>query len=102
AVATMASHAVSLHDALPIFPPGVINLLTGDDADLGDALVDHPRTRFITFTGSVATGLRIHERAAKVQPGQFWLKRVFLEMGGKEERKSTRLNSSHVKSSYAV
>ncbi len=66
------------------FPPGVINLLTGDDADLGDALVDHPRTRFINFTGSVATGVRIHERAAKVQPGQAWLKRVFLEMGGKD------------------
>lgn len=66
------------------FPPGVINLLTGDDADLGDALVDHPRTRFVNFTGSVATGLRIHERAAKVQPGQKWLKRVFLEMGGKD------------------
>ncbi len=66
------------------FPPGVINLLTGDDADLGDALVDHPRTRFINFTGSVGTGIRIYERAAKVQPGQFWLKRVFLEMGGKD------------------
>lgn len=66
------------------FPPGVINLLTGADADLGDALVDHARTRFINFTGSVATGLRIHERAAKHQPGQRWLKRVFLEMGGKD------------------
>lgn len=66
------------------FPPGVINLLTGDDAVLGDALVDHPRTRFINFTGSVGTGIRIYERAAKVQPGQFWLKRVFLEMGGKD------------------
>lgn len=66
------------------FPPGVINLLTGDDADLGDALVDDARTRFINFTGSVATGIRIHERAAKVQPGQAWLKRVFLEMGGKD------------------
>ncbi len=66
------------------FPPGVINLLTGDDAVLGDALVDHPRTRFINFTGSVATGTRIHERAAKVQPGQSWLKRTFLEMGGKD------------------
>ncbi len=66
------------------FPPGVINLLTGEDADLGDALVDHPRTRFINFTGSVATGLRIHERAAKVQPGQTFLKRVFAEMGGKD------------------
>lgn len=66
------------------FPAGVINLLTGDDAVLGDALVDHPRTRFINFTGSVATGVRIYERAAKVQPGQGWLKRTFLEMGGKD------------------
>jgi len=66
------------------FPPGVINLLTGEDADLGDALVDHPRTRFINFTGSVATGLRINERAAKVHPGQNWIKRVFTEMGGKD------------------
>jgi len=66
------------------FPPGVINLLTGDDADLGDALVDHPHTRFINFTGSVATGMRINERAARVQPGQNWLKRVFTEMGGKD------------------
>ncbi|HEX7039654.1 MAG TPA: L-glutamate gamma-semialdehyde dehydrogenase [Trueperaceae bacterium] len=66
------------------FPPGVINLLTGADADLGDALVDHPRTRFVNFTGSVATGLRINERAARLQPGQRWVKRVFLEMGGKD------------------
>jgi 1-pyrroline-5-carboxylate dehydrogenase len=66
------------------FPPGVINLLTGADADLGDALVDHPRTRFINFTGSVGTGLRINERAAKHQPGQRWVKRVYLEMGGKD------------------
>src|SRR5690606_7488188 len=66
------------------FPPGVINLLTGDDADLGDALVDHSRTRFINFTGSVPTGLRINERAAKNQPGQKWIKRVYLEMGGKD------------------
>lgn len=66
------------------FPPGVINLLTGADADLGDRLVDHPRTRFINFTGSLATGLRINERAAKVQPGQKWIKRAFLELGGKD------------------
>src|SRR5690606_30227055 len=66
------------------FPPGVINLLTGADADLGDALVDNPRTRFVNFTGSVATGLRINERAAKVHPGQRWIKRAYLEMGGKD------------------
>lgn len=66
------------------FPPGVLNLLTGDDADLGDALVDHPRTRFINFTGSLNTGMRINERAAKVQPGQKWLKKVYCELGGKD------------------
>lgn len=66
------------------FPSGVFNLLTGADADIGDALVDHARTRFINFTGSLATGLRIHERAAKVQPGQKWLKKVFAELGGKD------------------
>lgn len=66
------------------FPPGVVNLLTGRDEDLGDALVDHPAIRFVNFTGSVATGLRIHERAAKVHPGQHFLKKTFLEMGGKD------------------
>ncbi len=66
------------------FPPGVINLLTGEDADIGDLLVDHPRVRFINFTGSLATGLRIHERAAKLQPGQKWLKKVYAELGGKD------------------
>ncbi|MEX2535751.1 MAG: L-glutamate gamma-semialdehyde dehydrogenase [Trueperaceae bacterium] len=66
------------------FPPGVINLLTGDDADLGDQLVDHASTRFINFTGSLGTGLRIHERAIKMQPGQRYIKKVFAEMGGKD------------------
>ena len=66
------------------FPPGVINLVTGADADIGDLLVDHSRTRFINFTGSLETGLRIHERAAKLQPGQKWLKKVYTELGGKD------------------
>ena len=66
------------------FPPGVINLLTGEDSDIGDPLVDHPRVRFINFTGSLATGTRINERAAKVHEGQRWLKKVFVEMGGKD------------------
>jgi 1-pyrroline-5-carboxylate dehydrogenase len=65
-------------------PGGVVNLLTGSDADLGDALVDHPGTRFINFTGSVATGSRINQRAATVQPGQRFVKRTMLEMGGKD------------------
>lgn len=66
------------------FPPGVFNLLTGEDKDIGDALVDHPKTRFINFTGSLATGLRIYERAAVVHKNQRWLKKVFAELGGKD------------------
>lgn len=65
-------------------PDGVVTLVTGDDAEIGDYLVDHARTRFINFTGSMNVGMRINERAAKVQPGQRWLKRAFLEMGGKD------------------
>ena len=64
-------------------PPGVMNFVTGPGGPIGDALVDHPRTRFIAFTGSKEVGIRIFERAAKVQPGQIWLKRTTLEMGGK-------------------
>lgn len=65
-------------------PPGVINFLPAAGGDLGDYLVDHPRGRFINFTGSKEVGLRIGARAAQVQPGQPWLKRAFLEMGGKD------------------
>jgi 1-pyrroline-5-carboxylate dehydrogenase len=65
-------------------PPGVVNYVPGDDAVLGDYLVDHPKVRFIGFTGSKQVGLRIQERAAVRQPGQNWLKRAILEMGGKD------------------
>jgi len=66
------------------FPPGVINYLPGAGSEIGDALVDHPRTRFVNFTGSKEVGLRIAERSAKVQTGQLWLKRTYMEMGGKD------------------
>ncbi len=65
-------------------PDGVCNYLTGPGALAGETLVDHPQTRFIAFTGSREVGVRIHERAAKLQPGQHWLKRTILEMGGKD------------------
>ncbi|MGQ0815098.1 MAG: L-glutamate gamma-semialdehyde dehydrogenase [Gemmatimonadota bacterium] len=65
-------------------PPGVLNFLPGPGGAMGDALVDHPKTRFIAFTGSKEIGIRINERAAKVHPGQVWLKRTILEMGGKD------------------
>ncbi len=65
-------------------PPGVLNFCPGPGAEVGDRLVDHPQTRFIAFTGSRDVGLRIFERAARVHPGQRWLKRTVLEMGGKD------------------
>ncbi len=66
-------------------PSGVLNYVTGaDGAVVGGRLVEHPQTRFISFTGSKAVGVGIYEKAAKVQPGQKWLKRMILEMGGKD------------------
>jgi 1-pyrroline-5-carboxylate dehydrogenase len=64
-------------------PPGVVNLCQGGPA-VGRAIVEDPKTRYIAFTGSKAVGLEIHERAAKTQKGQIWIKRTVLEMGGKD------------------
>jgi 1-pyrroline-5-carboxylate dehydrogenase len=66
------------------FPPHSFTLLTGSGAAVGDVLVQHPKTRYISFTGSRDVGLRINELAAKPQPGQIWIKRVIAEMGGKD------------------
>ncbi len=65
-------------------PDGVVNFCPGSGAAFGNAIVEHPRTRFIAFTGSKAVGLEIHERAARTMPGQIWIKRTILEMGGKD------------------
>lgn len=65
-------------------PVGVVNFLTGHGRPAADYLVGHPMTRFICFTGSKAVGLYIVEQAAKTRPGQKWVKRVILEMGGKD------------------
>lgn len=65
-------------------PSGVVNFIPGSGSEIGDYLVDHPSTRFVSFTGSREVGTRIFERAAKVQDGQIWLKRVIAEMGGKD------------------
>src|SRR5689334_23927079 len=65
-------------------PPGVVNFMTGSGAEVGDVVVDHPKTRYVAFTGSMEVGLRINERAAKVHEGQIWIKRVVAEMGGKD------------------
>ena len=65
-------------------PAGVLNFVSGPGGAVGDTLVMHPKTRFVSFTGSKEVGIHINESAAKVQPGQIWLKRVVAEMGGKD------------------
>ncbi len=66
------------------FPKGVVNLLFGEGEKVGAYLVEHPRTRFINFTGSLEVGLWIHQAASRLAPGQRFLKRAFLELGGKD------------------
>lgn len=66
------------------FPRHCLQFLTGSGSAIGDILVEHPKTRFISFTGSKEVGLRINELAARPQPGQIWIKRVVAEMGGKD------------------
>jgi 1-pyrroline-5-carboxylate dehydrogenase len=65
-------------------PPGVVNFIPGDGPEIGEFMVKHPKTRFISFTGSKAVGLTINEEAAKRRDGQIWIKRVIAEMGGKD------------------
>ncbi len=65
-------------------PEGVLNYLPGYGSEVGDYLVEDARTRFISFTGSMNTGLRINERAARQIENQRWVKRVIAEMGGKD------------------
>ncbi len=59
------------------FPPGVINVVTGFGAEVGEALVGHPKVAKVAFTGSDSTGKLIYQLAAKD------LKRVTMELGGK-------------------
>ena len=58
-------------------PPGVVNLVTGAGAEVGDAIVDSTDVAVVSFTGSSVTGKHIAERAARR------LKRLSLELGGK-------------------
>jgi len=65
-------------------PEGVVNFCPGAGASFGDAVVAHPKTRYIAFTGSREVGLRINKVAADKPEGQLWIKRTVLEMGGKD------------------
>jgi 1-pyrroline-5-carboxylate dehydrogenase len=66
------------------FPPESFSMCVGSGAEVGDVLVQHRKTRFVSFTGSRDVGLRINKLAAKPQKGQIWIKRVVAEMGGKD------------------
>ncbi|SFF24474.1 aldehyde dehydrogenase family protein [Blastococcus tunisiensis] len=61
-----------------IFPPGVVNIVTGTGIVAGAALVRHPRVKRLTFIGSVPTGRAIQRQAAESA-----VKHVSLELGGK-------------------
>jgi len=63
--------------AADVFPPGVLNVVTGQGESAGAALVEHPLVRMVSLTGDVATGKLI---AANAAPS---LTRVHLELGGK-------------------
>ncbi len=80
---TIAARFFTLLEEIGL-PDGVVNLCQGAGPGFGSAIVEHPKTRFVAFTGSKAVGLEIHERAAKTQAGQIFIKRTILEMGGKD------------------
>ncbi|MGI8466911.1 MAG: L-glutamate gamma-semialdehyde dehydrogenase [Pyrinomonadaceae bacterium] len=65
-------------------PKGVVNFVVGSGTAVGEFLVQSPKIRFISFTGSKKVGLHIYEEAAKTPKGQRWMKRVVAEMGGKD------------------
>jgi acyl-CoA reductase-like NAD-dependent aldehyde dehydrogenase len=75
---TSLSILALVDDLIDIFPPGVVNVVTGTGQDVGDALVADPRVRRIAFIGGSETGRAIQRRAAEVA-----VKTVTLELGGK-------------------
>ena len=80
---TIAAKFVELLEEVGM-PEGVVNFCPGAGASFGDAIVAHPKTRYIAFTGSREVGLHINKAAATQAPGQLWIKRTILEMGGKD------------------
>lgn len=64
-------------------PEGVVNLLTGSGADIGEYLARKAEVQVIAFTGSLAVGSRLINIAAQLHPGQTHFKRIIAEMGGK-------------------
>jgi aminobutyraldehyde dehydrogenase len=63
--------------AAEIFPKGVLNILTGRGASVGQTLVEHPKVAMVSVTGDVSTGRKVLQAATGT------LKRTHLELGGK-------------------
>ncbi len=63
--------------AAEIFPKGVLNVITGRGATVGQPLVEHPKVAMVSLTGDVSTGRKILQAATGT------LKRTHLELGGK-------------------
>ncbi|MGB9236279.1 MAG: L-glutamate gamma-semialdehyde dehydrogenase [Terriglobales bacterium] len=80
---TIAAKFVELLEECGL-PEGVVNFCPGSGASFGDAVVAHPKVRYVAFTGSREVGLHINQSAANQKPGQIWIKRTILEMGGKD------------------
>jgi 1-pyrroline-5-carboxylate dehydrogenase len=80
---TIAWHLFELLEEVGV-PAGAVAFLTGPGETVGARLVQHPRVRFVSFTGSKDVGLWITEQAGRRMPGQPWIKRVVAEMGGKD------------------
>ncbi|MBP3127100.1 gamma-aminobutyraldehyde dehydrogenase [Thalassospira sp. ER-Se-21-Dark] len=60
-----------------ILPEGVVNIVLGRGATVGNALINHPKVDMVSITGDVATGKKVLQAAAKS------VKRTHLELGGK-------------------
>ncbi|MBA3916114.1 MAG: L-glutamate gamma-semialdehyde dehydrogenase [Acidobacteriales bacterium] len=80
---TIAARFIELLEEAGL-PDGVVNFCPGSGSGFGDAIVSHPKTRYIAFTGSREVGLHINKVAAEKPEGQVWIKRTILEMGGKD------------------
>src|SRR5262252_9598990 len=65
-------------------PEGIVNFCPGSGATFGDAIVSHPKTRYIAFIGSREVGFNINKVVVNQVVGQFWIKRTILEIGGKD------------------
>jgi len=75
---TPLSSVLTLRQVAQKLPPGVLNVVTGQDAVLGPVVVGDPRVKHVCFTGSTAGGKRIMEMASKN------VTNVTLELGGND------------------